>query len=413
MTRRATKTFSVLWFGQFAATAGLTILVPLTPFYLTDLGVRDGALSAWTGVSVAAPAVTYVLTGPIWGRLGDRYGPKSMVLRAYLGLAIAVAAMALAQTPLQFLLCRLAQGAFGGVAGATTTYAASIADDQQHGRMFGWLSNSTAVGALVGPLVGSVAVNWFGYSALFTATAALLLIACVLSATTLPNTSMTAANLENRWSEGVASAVAVLRRKPLLPLIVAAILADSAVFGLVVVFAPRLSAITGSTASAIMWVGLLQALTWAGAAVIGPWWGRRNDRRDGGESFALASGMCAVAISLQSVAPTPLLMAPLRLVQGCSSAAFDQSVMHTVCRTVPNHIRGTAIGTTTALVGIGQIAGPLIAAVVATTVGITATFLVLALLVGIAAAISLAAGRVASDSAVVSGREPTAHEARQ
>lgn len=63
--------FAVLWSGQFLATAGLTVMVPLLPFYLTHLGVKDPAANRfWTGLCVAAPAVTLCLVSPVWGESG-------------------------------------------------------------------------------------------------------------------------------------------------------------------------------------------------------------------------------------------------------------------------------------------------------------------------------------------------------
>jgi hypothetical protein len=50
------RAFAVLWFGQFSAVAGLTVVVPLLPFYLAGLGVPEQDVAWWTGMSLAAPA---------------------------------------------------------------------------------------------------------------------------------------------------------------------------------------------------------------------------------------------------------------------------------------------------------------------------------------------------------------------
>lgn len=93
----------VLWGGQFLAIAGLTVMVPLLPLYLEQLGAHNPqAVRFWTGWALAAPAISLGLASPLWGRLGDRWGRKWMVVRALLGLGLSVCGMGLAQTPLQF-----------------------------------------------------------------------------------------------------------------------------------------------------------------------------------------------------------------------------------------------------------------------------------------------------------------------
>jgi len=97
------KNFLVLWNGQFLAIAGLTVMVPILPFYMEELGVEgQQAIQFWTGLTLAAPAFTLGLASPVWGKIGDRWGRKWMVIRAIFGLGLIVCLMALAQTPLQF-----------------------------------------------------------------------------------------------------------------------------------------------------------------------------------------------------------------------------------------------------------------------------------------------------------------------
>lgn len=101
----------VLWSGQFFAIAGLTVMVPLLPFYLEQLGASDPqSVRFWTGLALAAPALSLGLASPFWGKLGDRWGRKWMVVRALFGLGLSLCGMALVQTPLQFFRLPTAPG---------------------------------------------------------------------------------------------------------------------------------------------------------------------------------------------------------------------------------------------------------------------------------------------------------------
>jgi MFS family permease len=95
--------FRVLWSSQFLAIAGLTVMVPLLPFYMEELGAKDPqSVQFWSGLALGAPAITLGLASPLWGKLGDHWSRKWMVIRAIFGLGFSLCLMGLVQTPLQF-----------------------------------------------------------------------------------------------------------------------------------------------------------------------------------------------------------------------------------------------------------------------------------------------------------------------
>lgn len=373
------RAFRILWFGQFAATAGLTVVVPLLPFYLAGFGLPDGDVAWWTGVSLAAPAVAQLVTAPLWGMIGDRYGHKAMVVRAHAGLALAVGLMALAGTPAEFLACRILQGACGGVVGATASYASTLTAAHRRGRALGSLFGAIGAGSLLGPLVGSLLADRFGYGALFGSVAALLVVAAALALTALPRRETGPLEpYEPSQASERSSLRQVLRRIAADPrsraLVLAGLLGQAAVYALVVVFAPQVEHITASVSSATVWVGALQAATWAASLAGGPWWGLRNDRKAAPVSFATAAAGCALAVGLQGLPTSPELLLPLRIGQGFCFAALAQSVLHVVCQAVPAQARGTALGTTNGLLDAGQVCGPPLGALAACLLPPSATF---------------------------------------
>ncbi|MBB5158094.1 MFS transporter [Saccharopolyspora phatthalungensis] len=385
------RTFAVLCLGQFAATAGLTIVVPLLPFYLAQLGTPAAEIPWWTGVSLAAPAVTQLISGPVWGLIGDRFGRKPMVVRALAGLGLAIALMALADTPGQFLACRLLQGAFGGVVSATATYTSSAAGPDRRGRALGGLFGATAAGSLLGPLVGGLLAGRFGFAPLFAAVAGLLLLSSVLAATLL--VEPTGCGPERYSMQAVAATLWRVGESRMM--LLAGLAAQAAIFALVVVFAPQVDRLTGSMASATAWVGALQATTWAASWLGSPWWGRRNDVRPAQRGFAVAAALCGIAVALQALVSVEMLL-PLRIVQGFCFAALVQSVLHVTARQVPDRGCGAAFGFSTGLLDLGQVLGPLLGAAMAVLLPPTAVFFLIGALLVVAALLA-AASRTRSD----------------
>src|SRR6195256_6812761 len=103
----------ILFFAQFTAIFGFAFCFPFIPLYLSrDLGVHNPHdLALWTGVSGSATGLTSAVVSPIWGILADRYGRKSMLMRAMLGGGLSVIFLAFARSPLELLILRAFQGA--------------------------------------------------------------------------------------------------------------------------------------------------------------------------------------------------------------------------------------------------------------------------------------------------------------
>lgn len=86
----------VIWIAQFIAMIGMSACIPFLPLYVRELGVAAEDAAMWSGIIAAAPFVLSSLLTPVWGALGDRYGQKTMVMRAILGLGIAMTLMGFA-----------------------------------------------------------------------------------------------------------------------------------------------------------------------------------------------------------------------------------------------------------------------------------------------------------------------------
>ena len=145
----------------FVDMVGLLMVIPLLPFYATDLG--GGGLMV--GVLVSAFSAAQLLSAPLWGRVSDRYGRRPALLVGLFASAIAYVVFAYAQSLTVLLLSRLVQGAGGGTVGVVQAYVADATEPQNRARSLGWLSAATNVGVTIGPLLGSASLGWGGRSA--------------------------------------------------------------------------------------------------------------------------------------------------------------------------------------------------------------------------------------------------------
>lgn len=169
------RTLIILAFVQFVSAIGFSSIVPFLPLYIEDLGSTSGlSIEFLAGLIFSAQAFTMMIAAPFWGALADRHGRKLMVVRASVGGGLTILLMAFAQTAEQLVLLRALQGAITGVMGATTALLAASVPRERTGYALGILQVGLWSGVSVGPLVGGVVADVWGFRAAIWATGLLL-----------------------------------------------------------------------------------------------------------------------------------------------------------------------------------------------------------------------------------------------
>ena len=153
-------------------------LVPLIPGLSANLGLSKPEVGILTGAFGAG-----VLVGSLpGGYLTFRVGVKPTVLAGLVIFSLTSLAFGFADGSVGLILARFGEG-FGSALSwvAAFTWVISRASGAHRGQMIGTLLSAAIVGALLGPVLGSLAAL-FGVPPTFTAMAALGLFMCVWAA---------------------------------------------------------------------------------------------------------------------------------------------------------------------------------------------------------------------------------------
>jgi DHA1 family multidrug resistance protein-like MFS transporter len=172
------RNLAAIWFTELVAIAAFAVAVPFLPFYVQELGVQgEREIRLWAGLVFSTHAIAMAICVPIWGALSDRYGRKLMVERAMFGGAVVISLVGWAQNMGQFMILRALWGGLTGTITAATTLVATTTPRERTGYALGLLQMAIYTGASIGPLLGGVVADAFGYRATFWVTGALLFVA--------------------------------------------------------------------------------------------------------------------------------------------------------------------------------------------------------------------------------------------
>ena len=86
------------------------MVIPFLPFYIRELGITNqDELEHWSGIVFSGPFILSFILTPVWGMLGDRFGKKTMVMRAIFGLAVSQLLIGFSANVVQLFIFRISQ----------------------------------------------------------------------------------------------------------------------------------------------------------------------------------------------------------------------------------------------------------------------------------------------------------------
>jgi len=156
----------------FLGFTGFTLVMPFLPLFIAQLGVADvGDIALWTGVSLGVTPALTALLAPAWGRLGDRYGRKVMVLRSMFSFVVLMTAMSFVTRAWHVLALRVIQGVFAGYGSLSVAMAAESAPRDRMPSAIGLVQTAQRLGPGIGPVIGGVLAGLVGLRRAFIVTA--------------------------------------------------------------------------------------------------------------------------------------------------------------------------------------------------------------------------------------------------
>jgi DHA1 family multidrug resistance protein-like MFS transporter len=327
------------------------------------------------------------IASPIWGAISDRYGKKMMVERALFGGALIILLMGFANSAETLVILRIIQGFITATIAATNALVAATAPREKIGYAMGLLQVGLWSGVALGPLLGGVFADAFGYRMAFYLTSALLFLGGLLvlfgverdkpePTSRRPIPGMLAGFREVLSAPGVGFVLLMrfvgwLGRNallPYLPLLMASLVMD----------ASKLNTLTG----------LVIALSSAAGTITAIYLGRLGDRV-GHKRVLIASAIAAMLFYVPQIWVSSVWQ--LLVLQAFTGAAAG-SIMPALGALLNHYIRpgteGAAYGFENPMVSLSRALAPMLGAFMVLLGGYRAVFLVTALFFGLTAVLA-------------------------
>ncbi|TFF13543.1 MFS transporter [Pseudomonas sp. BCA14] len=172
---------------QLVSMGAMEMSGPFWPVHLRGLTTSESLFSFASIAVYVGPMLGIILTSAFWGRIGDRYGHKLMMIRALAGLSLTQLGLALFSDIWVILVLRFLQGAFAGYIAPAQAYGVSIEAPSRRARLFAILQISTNVGSLLGAVVGGLILDYATFFWINIIASALCAVCTVIAAVTLPD----------------------------------------------------------------------------------------------------------------------------------------------------------------------------------------------------------------------------------
>ncbi len=371
----------VLWVGTFLQMSGMSMVLPFLSLYIKELGVTDpNEISVWAGLVFSANFVTAFLFQPIWGKLSDRYGRKIMLLRSGFGMAIVNILLGLSTNVWHLLILRLLNGTISGFIPAANALVAANTPKEKSGFALGILQSGAVSGSIIGPFIGGLLADQFGFRTIFFITGSLLLAATTLTMLVVREKF----DVEKAKQESNVSVLAGFRQiiafRGIPAMYTVTFITQLALTGTMPLMPVFIEEMHGPVPSLAFYAGLVSSISGFSNVIFAPILGRLGDRF-GSERVLRISLICTgLSFIPQAFVHNVWQLLIVRFLQGLFIGGLMPSVNALIRRNVPDTMISRAFSFNQSFLSLGNLIGPSVSGVLSIWMGIRGLFLLSAVL---------------------------------
>lgn len=370
----------VLWFCTFVAGMAFSEIMPFLSLFVSQLGdFTKAQITFYSGLAFAADYAISAISAPLWGIIADKKGRKIMLLRASLGMAVAMGLMGFVTNVWQLVALRALQGVFAGFISNAQALVASQTPRKYSGRALSTLITGAVSGQLFGPVIGGLLAQLFSIRNTFFITAGLLMVAFLLSLFFVQEHFKPVAH--HREPGDSRNPLAAFQN----PRLIIVMLCSTAIvqFGnasiapIISLYVRELMHYRGPITVV---AGIIAALPGISNIFSAPRLGRYGDQHGSGKVLLFGYIFAVIMYFPQGIVTSVVALGILRFAIGISDGALYPEIQTILTKNTPVHLTSTIFSYNQSFQAIGNMFGALLGGLVAGWFNYNAVFIMTALL---------------------------------
>ena len=365
-----------MWFSNFLVAASSTMILPFLSLYIHTLGnYSQDYVQRWAGFIFGITFLTAFIFSPLWGRIGDKYGFKPILLITGYGIAVSIFLMGLMKSVTALFVLRLFMGIVTGFIPTSIALISKQTPKEHAGRVLSTLQMGSVSGTLFGPIIGGIMADTVGFTYTFLITSASIAAAATFVLIGIVEKRRPASSTAKKVYSRRDVLKQIFTKKMLLTVMVIALIIQVANFSI----QPLLALYVGelSQASNIAFLaGLAFSATGFGNLIMTRQWGKLGDHIGFEKVLMILLGLSALFIIPQALGTQLWQLVLFRFLFGISIGGMLPCITAFIRLKAPLDMQGEVLGYNQSFRFLGNVIGPVLGGMVAAHTGIASVFYV-------------------------------------
>ncbi|MCP3030994.1 MFS transporter [Halobacillus sp. A1] len=365
-----------MWFANFFIAGSITMVLPFLSLYISELGdYSDSYVQTWSGLVFGVTFVTAFIFSPIWGRIGDRYGRKNILIISAAGLALSVLLMGFASSVWQLFILRLFMGIFTGFIPMSQALISTQTPKHMAGQVLGTLQTGSITGTLLGPMIGGVIADSIGYSTTFQFVSISVFISAIIVFFGIKEQRMETEEGEKTSYTSKEVIQHILKRPVLLVVLIVSLFIQVAHFSIQPILSLYVEDLHGPENLALF-SGIAFSAAGLGNLMMARRWGMIGDRKGYVKILIFLLFMAGIVYFPAAFVTNIWQLVILRFLLGMSIGGLIPVRTAYIRQEAPIAMQGEVLGYNTSLRFLGNIIGPALGGMLSGFYGFSAVFFI-------------------------------------
>ncbi|MDC3414365.1 MFS transporter [Terrihalobacillus insolitus] len=372
----AKRNVAIMWFANFFIAGSITMVLPFLSLYIETFGsFSDKYVQNWSGWAFAVTFVAAFICSPIWGRIGDKYGRKRILIISAFGLGLSVFLMGFVTNVWQLFFLRLFMGVFTGFISMSQALISTQTPKNIAGRVLGTLQTGSITGSLMGPLFGGMIADSIGYATTFQWTSIALFLSALIVWVGIREYKIETDDEEQSSYTSKEVLLHIIRQPVLLMVMLVSMFVQIAHFSIQPILSLYVSELHG-TANIALFSGFAFSAAGLGNLMMARRWGRLADRI-GYVKILITLLIGAAIVYFPGAYVTNIWqLIVLRFLLGVSIGGIIPVRTAYIRQEAPIAMQGEVLGYNTSIRFFGNMIGPVLGGMLSGYFGISAVFFV-------------------------------------